>query len=218
MSDWANIFGSIDLQSFDKMQKEELLKGMSEGIPYQLYADPNMTALEMKEMRSLLMRSSIALAGPTQALRAGMHPGFISYSIYKSKPSEVCYIPENWDPEVQGLGYTAKDILSLCDNDQDKADMVFGLCDWQDPSTILNEWDQDDDRALLERKREKLETLQREIAKLEENLSVNTQLDHIIENASKKHVRHSLDSTHYMAEDNQVKKNEKQFKTGVKEI
>lgn len=205
MSDWEKVFGSIDLLKFEKVQREELLKGISEGIPYQLYADPNMTAFEMKEMRVLLMQSSIAKSGPTQALRAGMHPGFISYSNYKSKPSEVCYIPENWDSENQGTGYTAEDILFLCDNDQDKADMVFGLCDWQDPSTILDEWDEDDDRALLDRKKEKLELLQREITKLEETLSADNHLDQMIENASRKQLDPSKLSPVKRMEDLQMK-------------
>ena len=185
MSDWSKVFGSIDIFKFDKTQQEELLKGISEGIPYQLYADPDMTTSEMKEMRILLTRSAIAKAGPTEALRSGMFPGFISYSNYKSYPSEVCYIPENWDIAEQGSGYTANDILFLCDNDQDKADMVFALCDWQDPSTILDEWDQDDDRALLEQKREKLRTLKQVISKLETILSRNNRLDQKIENATK---------------------------------
>jgi len=171
MSDWSMVFGSVDVFKFDKVQREELFKGISEGIPYQLYADPNMSAFEMKEMRVLLSRSSIARSGPTAAMHKGMHPGFISYSNYKSRPDEVCYIPENWDMEEKGAGYTAKDILFLCGNDQEKADMVFALCDWQDPSTILDEWDWDDDIALLTLKKEKLATLQKEIATLEKRLA-----------------------------------------------
>lgn len=76
--------------------------------------------------------------------------GFISASNFKKYPDRVCYVPENWDFEEDGPGITGQDIIDLCDGDKLKAQMVFELCDWQHPSTVLGEWDHDDDVALEE--------------------------------------------------------------------
>jgi len=170
MNDWSKLFGTPDLDRFNEQQRYELLEGMSEGLPYQLYADPKLPASEMKEFRVLLSKTALTREGPEAALREGMQPGFKNYSNYKLYPDEVCYIPEHWDMAEDGPGYTANDILKLCNDDQDLADMVFSLCDWQHPSTVLDELDRDDDLALLHLKKEKLELLQTEIAGIELSL------------------------------------------------
>lgn len=170
MNDWSKLFGTPDLDKFNEQQRYELLEGLSESLPYQLYADPKLSASEMKAFRVLLSRTALAREGPEAALRAGMQPGFKNYSNYKLHPDEVCYIPEDWNMEEDGAGYTANDILKLSNNDQDLSDMVFSLCDWQHPSTILDELDRDDDLALLHLKKEKLELLQAEIAGIELSL------------------------------------------------
>ena len=176
MSEWSQLSGTPDLDKFDENQRRELLEGIAEDLPYQMYADPKLSAFEMKEFRVLLSRSALVRGGPNAVLKEGMGPCFKSYLNYKTNPDEVCYIPENYDPEWDPYsgkikeGYTANDILKLCNGDQDLADMVFSLCDWQHPSTVLDEMDEDDDRALLEIKKEKLKVLQEEIAEIEKSL------------------------------------------------
>ena len=170
MNDWSKLLGTPDLDKFDEHQRHQLLEGLSEGLPYQLYADPKLSAFEMKEFRVLLSRTALAREGPAAVLREGMQPGFKNYLNYKLHPDEVCYIPEHWDMKEDGSGYAANDILKLCNDDQDLADMVFSLCDWQHPSTVLSELDRDDDLALLQLKKEKLELLQAEIAGIEQSL------------------------------------------------
>lgn len=85
---------------------------------------------------------------PEKDLR--LKPGFKDGEIYDKFPDQVCYIPENWDFEEDGPGITANDILEMCDGDKLKAGLVFDLCEWEHPNTVLVRWDEDDDRALAE--------------------------------------------------------------------
>lgn len=78
--------------------------------------------------------------------------GFKNYDLFENHPDQVCYIPENWDFEFDGPGITGQDIIDQCGGDKIKARMVFNLCHWQFPSTVVGEWDQDDERALQELK------------------------------------------------------------------
>lgn len=71
-----------------------------------------------------------------------------------------------YDFEEDGPGYTGKYILELCGGDKDKADIVFALCEWEHPSTVLDQWDHDDDLALARIKEEKVQKLQAEIYQL----------------------------------------------------
>lgn len=50
----------------------------------------------------------------------------------------IVYTPENWDDDEKE-GYTAKDILELCEGDEALAYRVFAQCEWQHPETILSE-------------------------------------------------------------------------------
>lgn len=72
--------------------------------------------------------------------------GFKSVYNFKNHPERVCYVPEEWDFEEDGPGYTGNDILEECGHPI-KADIIFSLCSWQHPSTVLGEWDMDDEKA-----------------------------------------------------------------------
>lgn len=58
----------------------------------------------------------------------------------------VCYTPES--PDGPDDCYTRDDFIDLCGGDVLKARIVFDLCEWQHPETILAEWDEDDDEEL----------------------------------------------------------------------
>lgn len=59
---------------------------------------------------------------------------------------KTCYIREN--PDSIEDCYTRRDFLELCRGDGLKAGMVFDLCEWQHPSTLLAQWDEEDEAAL----------------------------------------------------------------------
>ena len=80
-----------------------------------------------------------------------------------STGDDVIYIPDydlngipcekdlSADPEeineVLGLMYTGKDFLDLCDGDEALAERLFWYCDWQHPSSALQEVADDDDEV-----------------------------------------------------------------------
>lgn len=68
------------------------------------------------------------------------------YGLFKSGDYKTCYTREA--PESVEDCLTRRDFLELCGGDALKADIVFGLCDWQYPSTILAAWDEEDEAAL----------------------------------------------------------------------
>jgi len=53
----------------------------------------------------------------------------------------VCYIPDN--AEYEDDKYTKQDILEVCYNNQDLAELVFDLLTWQHPSTMIEELKRD---------------------------------------------------------------------------
>lgn len=150
---WEKILGGVDFSQFTEEQQKELELGREANLPYQLYASPYLAPEEMREFRNLLPKMAFVkehASGIKEPSPEELGPGFRSEYIFKIYPDQICYIPEHWDFEEDGPGYTGKDILALCDNDPLKAEMVFARCEWQDPSTILEEWDEDDDRSLAE--------------------------------------------------------------------
>lgn len=167
----------INEGKFNKAQLEELQRGLDLDLPVHLYANPTYTAAEMANFRNLLETSVAYQANPKEHYMVTDYGpeeadfGFKSYSNFAHYPDRVCYVPENWDFEEDGPGYTAKDILDLCGGDQDKAEIVFDLCEWEHPSTVLDQWDSDDDLALLEVKERKLQQLQKEIDGLRTELA-----------------------------------------------
>lgn len=79
---------------------------------------------------------------------------FKSREIFESSPDEVCYIPENNEGDPDDC-YTRNDIVADCGGDELKAEVVFDLLSWEHPGCILDQWDDEDDEALEELRRER---------------------------------------------------------------
>lgn len=60
---------------------------------------------------------------------------FKSWSAYKDRPTEPCYVPELSDSV-----YTARDFLEICNNQKEFADELFDGCDWQHPESLQEDW------------------------------------------------------------------------------
>lgn len=81
--------------------------------------------------------------------------GFIykNLNAFYNKTDEVCYINELDENEFyqKGVGYTYNDFYELVKNYFNErninlgiekyAEIVFSMCDWQSPETILNEFE-----------------------------------------------------------------------------
>jgi len=172
MPDFSALKPYLDINKFSPEQLTELQRGLDLDLDFFTYANPAYSAEEMLIYRTFL--ETAKTMGPvatdlyviTDYGPEKLTQGFTSYSNYKKYPDRICYVPENWDFKEDGPGYTAKDILTLCNGDQDLADMVFGLCDWQHPSTILGEWDKDDAIALIQKKEAQINALQEDIIEI----------------------------------------------------
>jgi hypothetical protein len=73
-----------------------------------------------------------------------MHPEYIETTKEKdffNDSKTILYTPDNWDTEEHNgqEGVTGKHILDVCDGNYALADIVYSLCDWQHPSTVLDE-------------------------------------------------------------------------------
>lgn len=75
---------------------------------------------------------------------------FKDEKIYNDQPTQICYIPEHADGEDDQ--FTKNDFTEMCEGDQIKAEIIFSLCTWQSPYTVLEEWDEEDDAELQELK------------------------------------------------------------------
>ena len=136
-------------------QLYEVKLGNEHDLDYYSLMRPALSPEGIRKLRTELETEAQRKADPDHLYEATDYgpeelcSGFLSVSNFEKYPDRVCYIPENWDFD-DGPGITANDIISLCEGDRLKARMVFELCDWQYPSTILGEWDQDDELALEE--------------------------------------------------------------------
>ena len=170
---------NLDPSKFTDEQLYEIRRGEEQSVPVEFYANPHFTAREMAAYRSVLETALEFQASPDGHYVATDYGpeevtyGFKSESNYEKYPDRICYVPENWDFQTDGPGYTANDILDLCGGDKDKADMVFALCDWQHPSTVLDEWGTDDSKALVEKKQEKIQKLESEIEGIRSQIHKN---------------------------------------------
>ncbi len=154
---WSAALGKIIPAHFNAEQLHEIEQGQSLALPVQLYANPELPAEQMKTMRTMLETVYAMLLHPEKRIvcteygPVELEHGFKSWTNFESFPDRVCYIPENWDFEYDGSGYTGRDILEQCDQDPIKARMIFSMCQWQHPSTVLGEWDEGDEEALYEK-------------------------------------------------------------------
>lgn len=136
-------------------QLYEVKLGIEHDLDYCSLMRPALSPEGIRRLRTEVETAAQQKADPDHLYEATDYgpeelvPGFLSVSNFEKYPDRVCYIPENWD-FADGRGITANDIILLCKGDQLKARMVFELCDWQFPSTILGEWDHADELALEE--------------------------------------------------------------------
>lgn len=63
-----------------------------------------------------------------------------SFQIFNDD-EQILYTPHYWDKELKNGkdGVTGKYILDVCLGDYNLASMVYSLCDWQHPETVLDE-------------------------------------------------------------------------------
>lgn len=54
---------------------------------------------------------------------------------YKHEPDKVCYIPELSDEK-----YTRNDFLRICHEQEEFADELFDMVDWQHPESLMDDW------------------------------------------------------------------------------
>ncbi len=145
-----------------KMSEEQLFevqRGIDCGVSETLLLRPELSAAELLKLRTELETENQRKEDPTHLYEATDYGpellalGFKSESNFAKYPERVCYVPENWDFD-DGPGITGKDIIDLCKGDLLKAEIVFDRCEWQFPSTILdNEWDISDDQWVEELRR-----------------------------------------------------------------
>lgn len=181
--------GTIPPEQFTKEQLSVIQRGEALGLPYYLFCNPGLTAKELNYLIDMMHSCLTAQRNPNthivaiNGVAANTDYGFKSWDNYCNRPDSVCYVPQNWDFQEDGPGYTANDILAECDGDKDKADMVFELCTWQHPCTILAEWDRDDDIALREIKLKRIQELNAKID-LDQPISVPYHTGHPIHKSS----------------------------------
>ena len=144
-------------QRMTSAQLHEVTEGVKTGIDEKALLRPQLTPSELRNLRAELERDNLRQQFPDKHFEATdqgaveLYPGFKSEPNYADFPDRVCYVPDLWDFDL-GDGVTGKDILTLCNGDVLKAQMVFDRCDWQHPSTVLAEWDHEDDLALEEKR------------------------------------------------------------------
>ena len=57
------------------------------------------------------------------------------WEAFRNHPDESCYVPELSDKV-----YTAKDFLRICKGQEEFAEQLFGVVDWQHPDSLMDEW------------------------------------------------------------------------------
>ncbi|MDD4565715.1 MAG: hypothetical protein PHE79_09625 [Eubacteriales bacterium] len=73
------------------------------------------------------------------------------YDKFANEPDQVCYVPELAEEDDEPI--TRNYIVELCGGDLCKAEMIFELCEWEHPATVLERWDEDDEEALNRKKK-----------------------------------------------------------------
>ena len=59
---------------------------------------------------------------------------FKDEAAFLSHPDQVCYVPELSDE-----GYTRQDFLAMCNGQEELAEFLFEMVDWQSPETLKSE-------------------------------------------------------------------------------
>ena len=53
---------------------------------------------------------------------------------FRLHPEQVCYVPE-----LSNEGYTRQDFLAMCNGQEELAEFLFEMVDWQSPETLKSE-------------------------------------------------------------------------------
>ena len=127
----------------------EVGQGIDHGIGERFLLRPELSPAQLLKLRTEMETEIAAQEDPNRYYVAtdygpeDLDHGFKSNSNFAKYPDRVCYVPENWDFD-DGPGITGQDIIDLCNGDKQKAQRVFDLCDWQFPSTVLDEMVRED--------------------------------------------------------------------------
>ncbi len=65
---------------------------------------------------------------------------FKDWDAFYNKPEAPCYVPE-----LSDAVYSSRDFIVLCNGREEMAERLFLELDWQSPSTVLDEWERDDE-------------------------------------------------------------------------
>ena len=73
---------------------------------------------------------------PARIERGWLRQGYIykNSEAYENK-TDVCYVPE-----LSDTAYTGQDFLDMCNGQEEIADTIFAVVDWQSPETCLDEF------------------------------------------------------------------------------
>lgn len=80
-----------------------------------------------------------------------LRPLYKDWKKWAHDPNAVCYVGAHVDDPSDC--WTKNAIIAACDGDEVKAEIVFDLCEWESPYTVLASWDDEDEAALDEIKR-----------------------------------------------------------------
>lgn len=75
--------------------------------------------------------------------------------VFDKEPYGICYISDPGEPFEWRHCYTRADFLDAAQGDLDKAEMLFEICTWESPWTVADQFNEDDERELQERKQAK---------------------------------------------------------------
>ena len=61
---------------------------------------------------------------------------FKDWDAFQNHPDAPCYVPE-----LDDAVYTRNDFMALCNGQEEIAEELFYEVDWQNPSTLMNDWE-----------------------------------------------------------------------------
>ena len=60
------------------------------------------------------------------------------WAAFREHPEAPCYVPE-----LDDVAYTGNDFLAMCNGQEEIAEELFDGVDWQNPSTLMTDWERD---------------------------------------------------------------------------
>lgn len=58
------------------------------------------------------------------------------WEAFRNHPDAPCYVPE-----LDDVFYTRNDFMAMCNGQEEIAEELFDAVDWQNPSTLMNDWE-----------------------------------------------------------------------------